>query len=361
MRRLLHPLYRHLESSVRPLRYLFIEITQRCNLRCRHCGSDCTRDSRFAELTTEEWLRFFAFLGERVDPRKMVLVITGGEPLCHPDLDRLLEGLAKNRLAFGLVSNGFALSEANVARLAQAGLSSMTISLDGLQASHDWLRGVPGSFARALSGIERAVSVGLPFFDVVTCVHPGNLPELAALADLLKERGVPAWRLFSIFPKGRARENRDLILSQEEFCRLLDFIRAERARQRQSGLSFSVQFSCEGYLPAALDRQVRDEPYFCRAGISIASVLCDGAISACPNLPRSLVQGNIRGDDLLQVWEQRFAPFRDRSWMRQGTCAACPEWSRCLGNSLHLWDEERRQPARCTWQCTRGMDSKFEG
>jgi radical SAM protein with 4Fe4S-binding SPASM domain len=109
-----------------------------------------------------------------------------------------------------------------------------------------------------------------------------------------------------------------------------------------------VDFSCEGYLPPARDRAVRDEPYFCRAGISIASVLCDGAIAVCPSVSRALVQGNVRTDDLADVWERGFRPHRDRSWLATGACGACGDFGRCLGNSLHLWDEDGGGPAFCS-------------
>ncbi|MBN2359802.1 MAG: radical SAM protein [Deltaproteobacteria bacterium] len=345
MRRLLHPLYRRLETSVHPLRYLFIEITQRCNLRCRHCGSDCTADTRYDELTTAEWLGFFEYLRQNFDRRKLLLCVTGGEPFCAPDFEQILRGLGRCDLAWGLVTNGYALTEKNLQRAVDHGVQTITVSLDGLRESHDWLRDRDGSFERALAGIERTARARLPFFDVVTCVHPRVLGELDALERLLSERGVLAWRLFSIFPKGRARENRELLLDDAQLAELLRWIGQRRRALPPDTLR--PEFSCEGYLPPAVDAAVRGEPYFCRAGISIASVLCDGAISACPNISRTLVQGNIRRDDFKTVWEKGFARFRDRSWMQRGPCVGCADWKRCQGNSMHLWDDEANQTARC--------------
>lgn len=345
LQRLVFPVYRRLETIVHPLRYLFVEVTQRCNLRCRHCGSDCGREPRENELSTEEWLALFDRVAQSFDRERLLVVVTGGEPLCHPDLDRLLERLAARQLTWGIVTNGQLLNERNVARLIARGVNNLTISLDGLEANHDRLRGVPGAFARARAGIARVARERVRFFDVVTCVHPGNLDELGAIHALLAELGVPAWRLFPIFPRGRAREEQELLLDPVGHRRLLDFIRDARRAQGP----VRVSYSCEGYLPAATDREVRDEPYFCRAGINIASVLSDGAIGVCPNVSRELVQGNVREDDLFTVWNERFAPHRDRSWMRTGECVGCREWSRCQGNSLHLWDDVTRGTARCTF------------
>ncbi len=353
MRELAHPLYRKLETVVHPLRYLFLEVTQRCNLACLHCGSDCGSVPRQEELSTQEWLAFFDALATRVDAKKLLLVLTGGEPLCHPDIDSLLAHLARHRFTFGIVTNGYDLTLARARQLAASGASTLTISLDGLQGAHDWLRGRAGAFTRALRAIEAAAATGFPFFDVVTCVNPRNLGELGAVSALLRGMGVRAWRLFSIFPRGRALGNRALLLSSAELRALFEFIAGERSRLHSA--DFDLQYGCEGYLPPALDRSVRGEPYFCRAGISIGSVLADGSISACPNIARTLVQGNIRQDDLLDVWEHRFQPFRDRAWMQTGRCVGCDQFRRCAGNSLHLWDPEAGQTALCTYQVTSGQ------
>jgi radical SAM enzyme (rSAM/lipoprotein system) len=349
--RLLRPLYRKLETTAHPLRYLFLEITQRCNLRCRHCGSDCGRAARLDELTGKDWLAFLGYLGRNFERRELVLVVTGGEPFCHPEFDRLLGGFRDCGIPWGMVTNGWALNPKNVRRLLDAGITTITVSLDGLRESHDWLRGVPGSYERALAGIRLLAEAQPRLFDVVTCVSPRNIGELPRVLEVLREAGVRDWRLFSIFPKGRAKGNDELLLPPEGFRALLDFIRRKRVELRGSG--FHLRFSCEGYLPREVDRAVRDEPYFCRAGINIGSVLCDGAIGACPNITRGLIQGNIRTDDFKTVWEEKFGPFRDRSWMRKGPCVSCGEWKRCLGNSLHLWDDGAQRVAFCTWEVAR--------
>jgi radical SAM protein with 4Fe4S-binding SPASM domain len=345
LRSALSPLYRRLETSVHPLRYLFLEITSLCDLACLHCGSDCGRARRLGEMSTAEWVALVEELPRRFpDPRPFV-VITGGEPLCHPELPLILAAVRRGGLRCGLVTNGWLLDERRLAVLLGLGVESVTVSLDGMAESHDWLRGRGGSFDRALLGIRLLAASRVRIFDVVTCVNPRNLRELPRVEELLKEAGATRWRLFSIFPKGRARGRPELLLSAPQLRELLAWI-AER-RRANSGEPFAIDFCCEGYLPRDVDRRVRDEPYFCRAGISIGSVLVDGTISACPNISRALAQGNVRVDDLRSVWDGRFAKYRDRAWMRKGPCAACVEWRRCLGNSMHLWDEESGHTCLC--------------
>ncbi len=343
LQRALFPLYRRLERSASVLRYLFVEITQRCNLACLHCGSDCSARPRTGELDTDAWVAFFDGLGDRIDRTQVVLVITGGEPLCAPGLPEILDAISRNRFAFGMVSNGWALDERTLDELIAHGLHSLTLSIDGLQDTHDWLRGRTGSFGRVVAAARQVTRARLPFFDVVTCANPRNLDQLPALQSLLDDLGVPGWRIFSIFPRGRAATSPALRLDDTGLRRLFSWIAEARALPRQP----KPAWSCEGYLPVDLDRAVRDQPYFCRAGINIGGVLCDGSITACPNVSRELVQGNIRTDDLAEVWRDRFSAFRDRRWMATGRCADCADWASCQGNSMHLWDDETRQTVLC--------------
>ena len=342
LRRVLHPLYRHLESKVHPLRYLFLEITRLCNLDCRHCGSDCGAELLDGALTTGEWLGMVDTVARTAPRAGLQLVITGGEPLCHPDLDAIVGRIQGHGLPWGMVTNGWLLTRERAETLLRLGMRSVTLSLDGLEATHDRFRGRAGSWQRAVEGLRHLVALRATALDVVTCAFPENLGELDALQDILEGIGVRQWRIFPIFPKGRAREDEALLFDPSGFRGLMDWIAA-----RRTGGGLRPEFCCEGYLPPAVDRAVREEPYFCRAGICIASVLHDGAISACPNIDRALVQGNVRKDDLMTVWEHHFAPFRDRSWLRTGECAVCRDWARCRGNSLHLYDPDLGGPVRC--------------
>ncbi len=346
MRRKLHPVYKYLETVVHPLRYLFLEITQKCNLDCLHCGSDCGKHARRDELSTAEWLEFIDYLGEkRPKGHNLFLVFTGGEPLCHKDLTKLFARARANGLPFGMVTNGLLLNEKTLARIVDEKITSVTVSLDGLRNNHDWLRGVSGSFDAAVQGISLAAKSPIRFLDVVTCVTPRNLEELPDILALLRSKGVTRWRLFNIFPKGRAENNSALMLLPEQVEKMLYWIK--ETRRQLSGSAFHLDFSCEGFLPPTVDAEVRDEPYFCRAGIAIGSVLCDGAISACPNISRDFVQGSILNDDFFRVWNDKFEPYRNREWMKQGACVDCSQWKRCRGNSMHLWNTQRRETGLC--------------
>ena len=344
--RLLHRAFRANETAVHELNYLFWECTTRCNLHCRHCGSDCFAASRDVDMPLEDFLRAFDTVPAKGRANPFTVVLTGGEPLLRPDIEDIGRALRGRGVGWSIVSNGWFYDEAMHRKLTDAGMGALTISLDGLEEAHDWMRGRPGSFARAERAIALAAADPRLTFDVVTCVNKRNFGELEALHDRLQALGVKQWRIFTVIPIGRAADDPDMQLSDAQFTALMDFIAAKR-EIRRSSRRMKVTFSCEGYL-GRYERKVRDVPYFCHAGVNIASILIDGRICACPNIDRdAFSQGSIYEDDFFDVWEHRFQPFRDRRWTRRGRCAGCPVWRDCLGNGMHNWHGDCSEVLNC--------------
>jgi radical SAM protein with 4Fe4S-binding SPASM domain len=339
--------YRDLEQAEPRLTYLFWEATLACNLACAHCGSDCLRaaDTRH-ELTTDEALAAFRAAARAArDPSEVIVAITGGEPLLRRDLFVVAHAIRQTGMRVGLVTNGLRLDKEAVVRAAAAGIESVSVSIDGLEATHDALRGLPGSFARATRAVELLARAGfLKALQVSTSVSPAALSELPALERRVRELGATDWRLLTIFPNGRAGQHPDLQLRREQVRQLFGFIR-ERRQAAAPGLE--VYYGDEGYLGPEWEGQVRPYLYSCDAGRRVAGIYADGAIGACPNLSRHFTEGNVRTHDLAEVWRTGFSRFRDRSWMRTGPCRDCDSFALCEGNSLHLWDPERNRTKLC--------------
>ncbi len=337
LRQLFWQKYKSLEIREHRLLYLFLEVTRSCNLSCRHCGSDCGANDRSAVLSAGDWNAIVDAVSARYS-RDLLFVITGGEPLVWPGLEGLCRRIRSRGRRWGMVTNGFLLDERRLAGLLDAGIGSITVSLDGDEEAHNGLRGHPQAYARALHALRLVGAADIPFRDAVTCVYPGNLEKLDLIAETLLGAGIPAWRLFRIFPLGRARGDASLMLDERSTMRLVEWIRVRRLLYARRGLR--VDLSCEGWYPFALDRRIRTEPFFCRSGVNIATIRCDGAITGCANNGPAFQEGNIFRDDFAVLWEKGFLKLRDRSWMRRGICAQCGHFRQCGGGSAHLWDVE---------------------
>lgn len=345
-------LVQDLEADLHNLRYLFWESTRRCNLSCLHCGSDCGKDEGQPDLESEVVLAALSGIADRYDAREIMLVVTGGEPLVRPDLLDVMGTAGELGFKLGMVTNGYTLTEARARELRDVGLRSVVVSLDGPREVHDWLRDRAGSFERAGRALEALRAVRVPIVEAITCVTPRLLDRMDETYALVTGLDATHWRVFNIFPAGRARDNADVLLDEDGIRQLVETMARLRVRGKADGLV--VNLSEEGYLGWDWEDRVRDTPYFCRAGINIAGIMVDGAIAACPNLSPWMAQGNLREDDFVDVWEHRYELFRDRSWTREGACGDCKQWSVCRGNSLHLWDRERQQPCWCHHEILNG-------
>ncbi len=352
--RSVHRIFRNNEIKLHVLNYLFWECTWRCNLKCLHCGSDCKADSSFPDMPFENFLKAIQPLKKQYPKDSILVAIMGGEPLLRKDLAECGKQLRANGFRWGVVTNGYAYDEAMHARLISAGMGSITVSLDGLESNHNWLRNSPKSFERAVKALELIVSYPRLNYDVVTCVHRKNFDELTDLKEFLISKKIKNWRIFTIAPIGRAAQNAEMLLTNEQTRQLMDFI----ADTRQNDPRINLYFSCESYV-GHYETKVRDSYFFCRAGINIGSVLIDGAISACPNIDRCFVQGNIAQDDFLDIWESRFEVMRNRDWCRTGICRECKDFKHCNGGAMHLWNEQQDAIMSCVAKKIIPLHSKF--
>lgn len=317
-----------------PLRQLFWESTLRCNVSCRHCGSDCKKLPDKPDMPLEDFLPVLDNIAAHTDPHKVFVIISGGEPLVRDDLERCGQEIYKRGFPWGMVTNALYLTKERFDALVNAGMHSMTVSIDGLKENHNWMRRHKDSFDRCSEALDILANQTSVIYDVVTCVNARNYDDLPALKEFLISKNVPGWRIFTIIPVGRAANDPEMQISPEQLRGLMQFIKANRKEGR-----LHTSYSCEGFL-GELETEVRDYFYFCQAGVMVASVLIDGSISACGSIRANYHQGNIYQDDFWEVWQNKFQPYRDRSWMRKDECKDCKYFRYCRGNGMHLRDSE---------------------
>ena len=311
-----------------PLRQLFWECTLRCDLKCRHCGSDCKMQSESKDMPKEDFLRVLDGIAKKTDPHQVFVIISGGEPLMRKDIEDCGRAIYEKGFPWGMVTNGLHLTPQRWLGLLKAGIHSMTISLDGLEEDHNWMRGNSQSFQMVSQAIDMLVQTEGFLFDIVTCVTRRNYEKLDEIKEFLIGKGVKRWRLFTVFPVGRAALDPMMRLSNEEFRGVFEFIKNVRKEGR-----IRVDYGCEGFL-GNYEGEVRNRLFSCQAGVSVGSVMADGSIAACASIRSDYHQGNIYEDD----WENRYHPYRNREWMKKDECASCSYFRYCQGNGMHLRD-----------------------
>ncbi len=317
-----------------PLCQLFWESTLRCNLHCRHCGSDCKVKANAKDMPLEDFLRVLDNIKQHTDPHKVFVIVTGGEPLMREDIAQCGRTIYEKGFPWGMVTNALYLTPQKFDSLLQAGLHTMTISMDGLAEEHNWMRGNKHSFNMVSQAIDMLVAHPEIKFDILTCVNRRNYPHLQDIKQFLINKGVKMWRVVAVFPVGRAAADPDMHLKPEEYRGILEFI-----KQTRKETLIECSYGCEGFM-GNYEGDIRNYFFGCQAGVSVGSVLVDGSISACASIRSNYHQGNIYRDDFWEVWSQRFIPYRDREWMHKDDCAECKYFRYCRGSGMHLRDDE---------------------
>ncbi len=323
------------------LKFLFLELTQLCNEHCRHCGSRCGDTMPKDTLTKDEIFGFLKKASEQFDLRDVQLCITGGEPLLREDFFEIMNYAHELGFHWGMTSNGTLIDDDVAYKLEKSGMSTVSISLDGLRESNDWFRQKDGGFDSALNGVRALVKNGsFRHVQVTTVITKKNIGELDEMYKMLLGEGLNSWRVINIEPIGRAKEQPELLLEKEDYIRLFDFIKEKRFAEKMT-----VTYGCSHYLGESLEREVRDWYFLCNAGIYTASVMYNGDIGACLDIERrpQLIQGNIRSDDFYEVWKNKFKIFRGNT----RKCKGCKDYKFCGGDSFHTWNFDDNKPDIC--------------
>lgn len=318
------------------LTQLFWECTLRCNLSCRHCGSDCRKTAGTEDPPLSDLLGVLDSCPADYDRSRTLVITTGGEPLVREDIMEVGKEIKRRGFMWGMVTNGMLLTREKVDEMVKIGLDTIAMSFDGFEPEHNWMRGSDLSFKRAEAAIDWFKQHDGLTWDLITCVNRRNFDYLGQLKEYLISRGVRMWRIFTVAPMGRAADDPELMLTDEQYVQLMDFISSVRREGR-----IRLNYSCEGFL-GPYEGVVRDHLFRCVAGISVASILSDGSISGCLSIRSDYNQGNIHKDSFWDVWEKGFKPYRDHRWMKTGECSDCNMWRYCQGGAMHLRDGNGR-------------------
>lgn len=292
------------QKSFCELRNLGIEITGRCNLRCRHCYMESRTQSLPEELSAREWIEFFSELKKDFG-NKIIIQITGGEPLSKEGIFEILSCLKQSGFRVSIATNGTLLDDKRIIELKKY-ISSISVSLDGSRESHNYLRGAE-VFDLVLRNIRKAQAAEIKNIVIKTTVYRRNFREIEKFYEFLEKEGIRTWHLFAMEPRGRGEMHQEEILSfadYEKLCAFIDNIRADKKRkmrvvfEEQSGsLMGGKTLDCRRYR-------------LCRAGISSCAILSNGNVVECVQGNREDVQGNIRKKGFKDIWEKKFTANR---------------------------------------------------
>ncbi len=308
------------------LKYCVWEITLKCDLGCKHCGSRAGK-ARETELSTDECLDVVA---QMADLGFQEVTLIGGEAYLREDWDVIAKAITDAGMFCTITTGGRGFNEERIARAVAAGVDGVTVSIDGLEATHNAQRGTKDAYRRAVQTAERVAASSM-HLGANTQINRLSLPELAGVADLLIALGVEAWQVQLTVPMGNAADRPELLLQPHEMLELfplLAWLKTERLTP--NGIEFFPGNNI-GYF-SAYEPLIRyggqSGTHFggCQAGTSCIGVESDGKIKGCPSLPSDEWTGGLSTDsrlrDVLQTDELTRLGKRTREdlWGFCGTC-----------------------------------------
>jgi AdoMet-dependent heme synthase len=189
------------------------EITQSCDLACKHCRASAQPVPHPDQLSNAEAK---TLIDEISDMKIPIFVFTGGDPLKRDDIYELVEYAATKNVKVAVTPSATPLlTREAIFKMKTAGVVRLGISLDGsCPEIHDTFRGLPGAYARTIQAVEWAAEAGLPI-QVHTTISRHNAHDLDDLVDLFEKLNIVMWNVFFLVPVGRGQIS-DL-LSGEEF------------------------------------------------------------------------------------------------------------------------------------------------
>jgi nif11-class peptide radical SAM maturase 3 len=342
--------------SYRRISYAVWEITLKCNLACQHCGSRAGH-TRAKELSTEEALDLVRQMAE-VGITEVTII--GGEAFLRPDWLEIASAITKAGMVCGMTTGGFGITLDTARRMKEAGIQVVSVSVDGLEATHDRIRGRQGSWQWAFKTMSHLKEVGIPF-GCNTQINRLCAPEFPKIYEHLRDAGIFAWQIQLTVPMGNAADNNEILLQPYELLDVYPMIARVAERAKREGVQVQAGNNIGYYGP--YERQLRGGDAWsfwqgCGAGLSSLGIEADGAIKGCPSLPTTAYTGgNIRDLSLRTIIEEteelRFNLGADTPKGTEhlwGFCKSCEFAELCRGGcswTAHVFFNKRGNNPYC--------------
>lgn len=306
-------------------------------MRCRHCWLQPKYEAGHPKHPVLDFDLFQEIL-DQAEPLGLSSVkLTGGEPLLHPDIERILNELKSRDLKISIESNGVLCSQKLSAIIASFNRMNISISLDGAnEETHDWIRGVEGSFDSAMRGIDNLVREGVKPQLIMT-IMKYNVDQMEDLVKLAERKGAGSVKFNIVQPTARGEKLHDdgAALEISELVKYGSWVEKDLAKQANISVFFSHPVA---FRPLSKIFSNSNGAGVC--GIKgIIGVLANGKYALCGigEMIPDLVFGDALTDDLKTVW-QNDPVINTIRWelpaKLDGICSQCLMNSVCLGTCI---------------------------
>jgi SynChlorMet cassette radical SAM/SPASM protein ScmF len=315
---------------------LYFYLTEGCNLACRHCWLAPKLDAAGDRYPTLPVALFETAIREAKPLGLTAVKLTGGEPLLHPRITRLLEIVRREELRLTIETNGMLCTQEIAVEIAKSTRRSVSVSIDGAnEETHDRVRGVPGSFEAAQRAVRNLVAAGIQP-QVIFSVMRENAGQVEDIVRVAENLGAGSVKFNVVQPtaRGETLHRTERTLNVAELIELGRYVERELAPKTRLRLVFSYPQAFQ-----SLSRIAGGNGCGVCGIIGILGVTADGHYALCGigELIPDLVFGEVGTDRLEDVWREHPALKSMREGMPdrlEGVCSRCLMKRRCLGSCV---------------------------
>ena len=310
-------------------RYVVWELTLKCDLACRHCGSRAGK-ARPSELTVDQCLEIVDKLAEMGTKE---LVFIGGEAYLYPKWLQVVRAAADAGIRCLMTTGGRNLTPALAKQAAAAGMKAISVSVDGMETTHDRLRAVPGSWKRCFESLQNIQDAGM-IATSNTQFNRLNMNELEPLGERLIAHGVKAWQVQVTGPMGRAADQQDWLFQPYDMLTFMPRLAALATHAKTLGVEIQAANNMGYFGP--YEHLLRPTHFKgCVAGSYVLGIEADGSVKGCPSLPSGpYVGGKLTEMSLEEIWNHTDALTFTRGRGTEdlwGFCKTCYYAEECKG------------------------------
>lgn len=307
------------------------ELTLGCTLHCLHCGSSAGK-ARPNELSVDECL---SVADELVALGCKDLTLIGGEVFRFRGWDRLSAYLTGNGIAVNIVTNGYRIGEAEIEQIKRAKVVNVGVSIDGMEANHNRMRGRRDAFQHVRNTFDLLNRAGIET-GAVTSLTRFNCADLEDLYVLLLDKGVRIWQLQLVVAMGNMAKRSDVVVSPAQVREVIEFIRDKASERRMAVIaadSIGYFDDNESYIRG------NSSPICfwggCGAGTSSVFIDSVGNVKGCGALYSDVfIEGNVRERSLADIWNASDGFAYNRKFttdLLSGVCQGCTVGEACRG------------------------------
>ena len=306
------------------------EITDVCNMKCGHCRAS----ARNASINSSE---LDDIIVQNILESKVFSVnLSGGEPLLHPSILRLIRLFHEARIDVCVSTNGWYFLEM-AKQLINAGLNMLQVSIDGPEPLHDSFRGMKSAYQRAVVALRTAVELGIRT-QLNTTITSINIDCIEHSIDVARNLGVNRVFYRRIIPYGRSCANNSLLPNRDKYLRRI----MELSKMEVDGLEISIDDPVLNVMHTPKDGNVIG----CGAGIKSLGITCFGDVYPCIFFRERV--GSLRENSLLEIWQNSAILNRLRN-RDISVCGTCRHKERCGGCRAYsgMFNQDKFCPLNC--------------